>query len=215
MRAFAGTCFARGISRLLPEIRCRIPATGTRQVVLTFDDGPTADGTSELRDVLAQHRVPALFFLVGQNAVAHRDQVLRLIGEGHRVGNHSWTHIDAWKAPAQRVHAEMHRCRAALEDITGSRVDWVRPPYGRVTRGLVKWCRRHSQRMLLWDVMPPDFEPGRTSADIAEHLRRRLRPGSVVCLHDNAKARPVTAAALRISLPRLKAAGWQFTVPST
>jgi peptidoglycan-N-acetylglucosamine deacetylase len=214
MRAFAGTCFARGISRIVPEIRCRIAVAGTRRAVLTFDDGPTQFGTSELRDVLAQYQVPAVFFLVGENAIAHRDKVRGLVSDGHLVGNHSWTHVDAWRASARHVFAEMGRCCAALEEITGKRVNWVRPPFGRVTRGLVKWCRRNDRQMLLWDVMPPDFEAGSTSHGVAVHLERRIRPGSVICLHDNPKAKPVTADALRIGLPRLLEAGWQFCLPA-
>lgn len=214
MRAFAATCFSLGISKFFPEIQCRFPADGRRRVVLTFDDGPTAEGTSELRDVLEQHGIRALFFLVGSHAEAHPAHVRGLIAAGHLIGNHSLTHIDAWRASRRKVLAEMNRTATVLEDLTGRSTEWVRPPYGRITLGLLKWSREHRQRLLLWDVMPPDFEHGTAAADIAEQIERQIRPGSVICLHDNAASRHVTPAALRICLPRLQDAGWEFCLPA-
>jgi peptidoglycan-N-acetylglucosamine deacetylase len=214
MRAQAATYFVKAISRLFPAISCRIPAAGKKRVVLTFDDGPTPEGTCELRDVLAQHGVRALFFVVGENAAAHPEQVRALVADGHMIGNHSQTHIDAWRATPRRVRDEMSSCATLLEELTGRPVDWLRPPYGRVTLSLVTWCQNSGQRMLLWDVMPPDFNVGVSPEQVAEHLENQIRPGSVICLHDNSKARPVTAAALRISLPRLLADGWEFCLPA-
>ena len=62
----------------------------------------------------------------------------------------------------------------------------------------------------MWDLMPPDFEPDSTPERVSRVLERGVRSGSIVVLHDNAKARHSTAAALRTTLPRLRDAGWEF-----
>src|SRR5689334_11503346 len=103
MRARAATWFSRGVSLLRPEILCRLPPNGRRQVALTFDDGPTAEGTAELLELLGARGIKATFFLVGKNALAHPRLVRQLVEEGHLVGNHSFSHVDAWRAPPRVV----------------------------------------------------------------------------------------------------------------
>jgi len=213
LRSFLATSLSKGFSRYVPDILSRLPADGVRAVYLTFDDGPTAEGTPELLEILARYGVRATFFLVGQNALAHPRLVRDMVAAGHLIGNHSLTHIDAWHTSWRQYIPEFRRTKKRLEELTGTPVDWMRPPYGRITRRLVRWTRRHNQHLLLWDVMPGDFETSATIEGIAAAMEQRIRPGSVICLHDNAAARRVTPAALRLSLPRLLETGWQFRLP--
>ena len=53
---------------------------GRREVVLSFDDGPDAVNTPKLLDVLAEHRVKAIFFLLGRKlATATGKEILKRI----------------------------------------------------------------------------------------------------------------------------------------
>ena len=210
MRAALGTLFAKGVSLFASEIRCRMPAGTDRRIYLTFDDGPTPDGTPEILDILAQYGIPATFFLVGRNAVRYPALVRSLPTAGHAIGNHSFSHLDAWKASGRLLEHDLSRATKTLANLLGEPPRWMRPPFGRVTPAMMRWCRRNEQRVLLWDMMPPDFEPGVTYRQIVQKLTRGIRRGSVICLHDNALSRRVTPAALRVALPRLLDAGWQF-----
>lgn len=211
MRATLGTWFARGIASYLPEIRCRLPVeTDRRQVYLTFDDGPTPDGTPRLLDILDRLNVTATFFLVGKNADAHPSLVRAIQQAGHSIGSHSHRHLDAWRASAGEVMRDLTNGMRAIEDQLGSPVKWVRPPFGRITRAIVRWSRRNDQRILLWDILPDDFSKGTMRQRIVRKLTNGLHAGSVICLHDNAKALRVTPDALEIALPRMLDAGWKF-----
>ncbi|MEX0701946.1 MAG: polysaccharide deacetylase family protein [Planctomycetales bacterium] len=214
MRARLGTLYSRLACRFVKRAVGRVPTgvPGEKVLYLTFDDGPT-DGTPEILAVLAAHRVPALHFLVGDRAGAQPRRVREILGAGHAIGNHTQSHVDAWKAPLRRVIRELSDCARLLEGIAGEPVRWLRPPFGRLTKPLVRWSRRHNQRLLLWDLMPPDFESGGDPAQagrVARVLLRGVRPGGIVVFHDNAKAGPVTARVLRECLPRLIDAGWRF-----
>ncbi|HEX8300003.1 MAG TPA: hypothetical protein VF594_12645, partial [Rubricoccaceae bacterium] len=88
--------------------------------------------------------------------------------------------------------------------------------YGRVTPGLVRWVHggraasaTAPRRLVLWDAMPGDYLPSAGAAVLAERLVRAARPGGIVVLHDGPPAARA-AAALRLALPRLAAAGWRF-----
>ena len=62
------------------------------QIVLTFDDGPTAGVTDKVLDVLKKHDVKGTFFVIGNNVSAQPGVMKRLVKEGHLVANHSMSH---------------------------------------------------------------------------------------------------------------------------
>ncbi|MBX2993986.1 MAG: polysaccharide deacetylase family protein [Bdellovibrionaceae bacterium] len=65
-----------------------------RKVVLTFDDGPDANITPRVLDILKKHRIKATFFVTGNNASRHQNILKRAEAEGHLIGNHSWNHLN-------------------------------------------------------------------------------------------------------------------------
>jgi len=69
----------------------RTLALADREVVLTFDDGPSPH-TRKVLEALAAHCAKATFFLIGRNAEGMPELVRREIAEGHTVGSHSWSH---------------------------------------------------------------------------------------------------------------------------
>lgn len=220
-RAFLGTYFSRLACRLAPHPIGRLPPidssgtnsssqTALKSLHLSFDDGPTDEGTPLLLDVLARYDVKASFFLIGENAHQQPDRVREIAAAGHQIGNHSWSHINAWSSSLRDTIRDFTRCRAELESIVSAGVTWVRPPFGYLTKPLVRWCKRHSQQMVLWDTMPPDFTPGKSPEDITRAFRRRLRDRSIVCLHDNSTSRWVTPKSLDQLLPELIDSGWKF-----
>ncbi len=63
-------------------------------VALSFDNGPDPEVTPLVLDVLARRGVKASFFVLGMH-LASRERMKfaeRAAAEGHRIGNHSFTH---------------------------------------------------------------------------------------------------------------------------
>lgn len=211
MRHLLGTYVPRGVSWMFDSALWRLPhSTGDRRLCLTFDDGPTPWGTYDLLRVLRQHGVQATFFLVGDHVRKHPDAVRAIVSEGHSLGNHTQTHIDAWGVSHQRTLRELSRTTQMIEDVTGQAVRWMRPPYGHLTLPMIRWCRRRAQRMVMWDLIAPDYCPGAAADFIARFTLAHLRAGSIICLHDNRHSTAVTPAALRHCIPQLLADGWSF-----
>ena len=178
---------------------------------LTVDDGPDPEGTPRWLDALARHDARAVFFLSGPSAERHPALVARIVAAGHRVGNHGWDHVSAWRAPHARVQAGFERAERLLEDLAGGAVRDVRPPYGRVTPGLVRWCRAGGagRRLVLWDLLPGDYLAARSPETLAAETVALARPGGVAVFHDGAPAERACAALDR-ALPTLARAGWRF-----
>jgi peptidoglycan-N-acetylglucosamine deacetylase len=63
-------------------------------VALSFDNGPDPEVTPKVLDVLARRGVKASFFVLGKNLASSERMKLaeRAAAEGHRIGNHSFTH---------------------------------------------------------------------------------------------------------------------------
>ena len=178
----------------------RHQAGGAQRFHVTVDDGPTADGTPRLLDVLARHDARATFFLSGPRAEASPDLVHEIVAAGHTVGSHGWAHRSAWRWGADLDGHD--RAQALLEDLTGAPLAGVRPPYGRVTPSLLRWARHRGLPVVLWDLMPGDFLASASAVGVAAALQRYRRPGSIAVLHDGPPA-ALAAAALDRALPAM------------
>ncbi len=80
------------------------------KVALTFDDGPSAEWTPQILDILKQKGVKATFFIVGENGETNPGLVQRILAEGHEIGNHTFTHPNIAEASGEgaRVRAQRH-----------------------------------------------------------------------------------------------------------
>src|SRR4051812_5010676 len=61
-------------------------------LTLSFDNGPTADVTPLVLDVLARHGAKSTFFVIGERLARERALAERAHAEGHWIGNHTWSH---------------------------------------------------------------------------------------------------------------------------
>jgi cellulose synthase/poly-beta-1,6-N-acetylglucosamine synthase-like glycosyltransferase/peptidoglycan/xylan/chitin deacetylase (PgdA/CDA1 family) len=76
------------------------------QLMLTFDDGPDVTFTPEVLDILSREKVPATFFVIGENVAANPDVFQRIIREGHMAGNHTLTHPSSFDEHTDVVNRE-------------------------------------------------------------------------------------------------------------
>lgn len=63
-----------------------------KTMYLTFDDGPTAENTVRVLDVLKERGIRATFFVVGENVEKNPEVAKRIVEEGHVIGIHCYSH---------------------------------------------------------------------------------------------------------------------------
>ena len=159
------------------------------ELALTFDDGPNPAWTPRLLDMLSSNDIRATFFLVGRHAQAEPELVRRIVGAGHLIGNHSWSHPNLSLTAASRVEQELARTSEVLQQLASVPVKYFRPPYGARRPVVFRLARSQGMVPVLWNAMTSDWrEP---SADrIAQRLKRsidRLQQHGVaanIVLHD-------------------------------
>jgi peptidoglycan/xylan/chitin deacetylase (PgdA/CDA1 family) len=206
-----------------PAASGRIAAMGTaadvvehldqpgRSIALTFDDGPNPPDTAELLDLLAREDVRAVFFLVGEHALAHPELVRRVVDEGHVLGNHTFHHDDLEDWDDDAVRADLERTLAAIRSaVPSADVPFFRAPFGHWGRS-VAVARDLGMRSVGWSLAVEDWEP----PGVDELVRRlgAVTPGGIVLLHDGGGDRSQTVEAVARLVPRLRDEGWHVTVP--
>ncbi len=183
-------------------------------VSLTFDDGPDAQWTPLILDILKERGVRATFFMVGANMEKSPDLVNRVINEGHMIGVHTYTHPNIALVSEERARLEFNATQRLLEAITGHSTVLFRPPYNADTNPHepeeiipIKIAQKMGYFTLTEDVDPEDWaKPG--VATILERVKEgRLQGGNIVLLHDAGGDRKQTVAALPQIIDYLKARG--------
>lgn len=176
-----GRPFPAGV--IYPEAVYRINGMG-RRLYLTFDDGPDPLSTPQILDILQKYDVHATFFCTGSKVLASPGLFARMASVGHTIGNHGFSHLNGLKTPVRAYCSDILRGR----DITCSNL--FRPPYGRLRLRQYRILER-SMQIVFWDLMPYDFDWKLTPDASYGILAQRIRPGSVIVLHDTATSSAV------------------------
>lgn len=198
-------------SRLLGSATRCFPGT-TRSVIITIDDGPCAD-TGDILRLLAEHRVRAVFFLIGERAAQRPEDVRRIVAAGHLVGNHTHSHAGYWywSYPPWRQRREVRQCQQTLTAITGQAPRLFRAPAGMRNPYCNAIATEFGLTVTGWRAR--GFDGVDTPLEkILATLHRGLRPGAIVLVH---QGMPHSPEVLRRVLEMLAADGWATTLPET
>ena len=166
---------------------------------LTFDDGPDPETTPRVLDALAEHGVRGAFFLIGRRAAASPAIVRRILGEGHDLGNHTWSHRSLWLCGPRATRREVLDGHDAIAQAAGQPPRYFRAPWGMTNLALFPLLRRLTTPCVFWSVQPEGRRPAEPTRQIAR-CARRARPGAILDLHD-ADGVPGAGARLAGALP--------------
>jgi peptidoglycan/xylan/chitin deacetylase (PgdA/CDA1 family) len=193
-------------------------ARGTKQLALTYDDGPNDPHTLRLLEVLAKHGVHATFFLIGRYVQQRPDVAREILKAGHAVGNHTFTHpLLTFKSDAE-IRRELSDCNAALRDALGQPVNLFRPPFGGRRPAALRIARELGLEPVMWNVTGYDWNAP-PSAVIEQKVSKQIRGGDVILLHDGGHKemgadRSQTVLATDSLVAKYKSKGFEFvTIP--
>ncbi|MBB4663718.1 polysaccharide deacetylase family protein [Conexibacter arvalis] len=190
----------------------RMGGRQTREVALTFDDGPGAD-TDALLDLLERMRVPATFFMLGKNVAQFPQTVQRLIDAGVPIDNHTVDHPNLTQLSAVDQRAQIAGAAQTIEDSGAAYPRLFRPPYGAYDQTTHEVLGRLRMLSVLWSVDSEDYTKPGVDA-IVDKVVSGIHPGAIVLMHDGGGDRTQTIAAVERIVPLLRRQGYRFvTVP--
>ena len=191
---------------------------GSRQIALTYDDGPNNPHTLRLLEVLARHSVNATFFLIGCYVQQHPQIVREIIQVGHAVGNHTFSHPLLILKSEAEIRKELSECRSALQNAIGEPSNLFRPPFGGRRPAVLRVARELGLEPVMWNVTGYDWNAP-AAALIEQKIAKQMRGGNVILLHDGGHHqmgtdRSQTVAATDHLIGRYRSEGYKFmTVP--
>ena len=192
-----------------------------RALLLTFDDGPHPRFTPQVLDILDRYGVKAVFFLVGQNLGAWRDDrveslrnagiVQDILRRGHAIGNHSHTHPFLPRLDELHVAQEIDAAEELLAAATGGRRERAplfRPPYGARNALVLADVAERGLRSVLWNIDSRDWADPVPRSIAQRVLQEAEREGRGIVLFHDVHLR--TVEALPIALEALQRRGFSF-----
>ncbi|MCO4818488.1 MAG: polysaccharide deacetylase family protein [Bacteroidetes bacterium] len=155
--------------------------TSEKKVFLTFDDGPTPEVTEYVLSVLKDFGFKATFFCIGENVSKNISIYKQIKAEGHQVGNHTYTHINGFRASNATYIKDTKRA-AELIDST-----LFRPPFGRIKRSQIRRLNPNFD-IIMWSILSGDFDTTLNISRAEARMKSLTKPGAIIVFHDSQKA---------------------------
>jgi peptidoglycan-N-acetylglucosamine deacetylase len=188
----------------------------SKEVVLTFDDGPDPTYTPKILDILKRYNVKATFFIVGENGAANPDIIEREYNEGNELGNHTYTHPNVADISSSRTRIELNTTQRLVQELTGHSMIMFRPPYvadaePSTPNELLPILRAQAEgyTMIGELIDPSDWEKP-SSKIILDRILKDLPNGNIILLHDAGGNRINTVNALPNIIVTLRKMGYSF-----
>lgn len=177
--------------RLFPSLIWSFPDEKDA-VFLTFDDGPTEDVTFWVLDQLKKYDAKATFFVLGKNVELNPHIYERVVAEGHKIGNHTYSHQKGWATDTSQYIQDVD----FANDFVHSNL--FRPPYGRVKPSQLRVLKQR-YKIVMWNVLSMDYSRRVSPRKVVNNVINHIQPGAIIVFHDSRKAE----RNLRYALPRV------------
>lgn len=153
-------------------------------IFLTFDDGPHPVVTPWVMDQLEKVNAQGTFFCQGLQVEKHPAIILALKDAGHRLGNHTYSHVKGSTTDSESYLQDINKCDLVFDKM-GVSTRLFRPPYGKIKRDQIRALQE--KKIVMWSHVAYDFDSG---MNVKHSLRilKRARPGSIIVFHDTPKA---------------------------
>lgn len=174
------------------------------KIYLTFDDGPIPEVTPWVLDQLKSYEAKATFFCIGDNVRKHPSIFRMLEQDGHRIGNHTFNHLNGRNHDKELYLENTLACNEYFES------DLFRPPYGRLKKAQAQNLSRAGFKIVMWDVLSGDWDSRKTAYDCIQAVKRHAKPGSIIVFHDSQKAWPLLQNVLPEVLAHFSQQGYSF-----
>ncbi|MBI5531996.1 MAG: polysaccharide deacetylase family protein [Deltaproteobacteria bacterium] len=196
--------------RMYADLIWRGP-TDRGEVVLTFDDGPQPEHTRRILSILDRAKVKATFFVIGAKVEKHPEVAAEIVRKGHMIGIHGYEHdrLLALRS-ATTIMKDLELAQRAVVDATGEVPMVFRPPVGVTSPRIDEAVRKMGLVMVAWSVKGIDGVAGARPDQVAGRVATRVRPGSIILLHDaleRSEQEPASVAALPKILDAISAKG--------
>ena len=187
--------------------------TEKKILFLTFDDGPHKRNTEEILDILKKESVKAGFFLSGTEVEKYPGIAQKIFNQGHEIGNHGYEHQSGFFSNLNYILKDIKKTDRSLIRLKIAETLFYRPPYLRIPFSLLLHPSKLLKKIILADVSVKDFQIFEPEV-IIKRILAKIRPGSIILLHDNTHNNKATIKALPALISEIHERGYRFNILS-
>lgn len=185
---------------------------------LTFDCGYDFNNlASTIMDTLASKGIKAVFFVTGDFMNDRPDLIIRMVSEGHIVGNHSYSHLNQPQnldVSVDTVVADIRAWEDKYRSIMGTNPStlYFRPPAGAISRRSLALMDQLGYKTLMWGAAYKDWDTTAqpTAESAMASLRQYTTPGDIILLHGISQT---SSDILGQYIDEYRSKGYEFVLP--
>lgn len=181
-----------------------------KELYLTFDEGYENGFTEKILDVLLDKGVPAAFFVTKGYIEKNAELVVRMVAEGHVVGNHTVRHKSSPALSKDELAAELAGVAEAFSGLTGQNMpNFFRPPMGEYSEQVLAVAQQEGYHTIFWSFAYEDWLENKQPGAAAAHKKvmENLHNGEIMLLHAVSSS---NAEALPSIIDAVREAGYEF-----
>lgn len=164
---------------------------------LTFDDGPSANITPKILDILKKEKIKATFFVINYSK-SNEELLKREVEEGHTIGIHGYSHEYSKIYKSKDVFMDnIYSLQKRIQESTGVTSKYIRFPGGSSNTVSKKYCEGIMTELTKevldkgfkyydWNISAEDAGSAKTSKDVYNNVIKNLskKRGNMVLMHD-------------------------------
>ncbi|WP_449539707.1 polysaccharide deacetylase family protein [Ferdinandcohnia sp. Marseille-Q9671] len=154
--------------------------TNQKVVALTFDDGPT-ENVHEILPLLEKYDVKATFFLIGQDMEKFPEEAQQIVGAGHQVGNHTYSHNRMIFKSLSFIKEEIEKTDQLIRSAGYEGEIDFRPPNSKKLVGLPYYLSKQNKETITMNLEPDSYFAA--SDERIEYVKDKITPGSIILMH--------------------------------
>ena len=186
--------------------------SSSNKILLTFDDGPIPEITSQILKFLNHNNFKAIFFCVGNNIKKNPALLNEIISEGHKIGNHTFNHKRLTRLGKEEIWQEISDFNIILKEKFNYDVKYFRPPYGRFNKAVINQVNKANLNPVMWSLLTRDYKNDINLVKFG--VSKYLQSNSIVVLHDSLTTKEIIIDSLKIILEKVNENNFSIGEPS-
>lgn len=133
---------------------------------------------------MLKYNAKATFFCIGKQIEKRPEVIQRIVNEGHVIGNHSYSHSRGIGFfGTNKMIAEIKQTNELVAKLYNKKMLLFRPPFGVTNPNIARAVSKTNQVIIGWNIRSLDTVIEKENI-ILERIKKRIKPGSIILLHD-------------------------------
>ncbi len=134
-------------------------------------------------EVLKKENVKATFFITGKWGEKNPDLLIKIMAEGHELGNHGYSDAEIMsELSAEKIKESLTKTNEIIYSTCGVEVLYFTPHKGDYSEIMLETVSRNNMRTVMWSLDTIDWsDPG---LEVMENkVREKVQSGDIILMH--------------------------------